>query len=397
MEIFLPWAIAGGSFLLALFAILRGNGSNHFAAQQAQARAYEAEYQRNQITELERVLSARIEQLRLENRQFFDNSSQKSQQDQSDMRLLLSEALRDMAERQQAQVATLQQSVNERLQGTVEKQMQNSFQRVVEQFATMQKALGEVRNVTAQISDLKRLFANVKTRGGWGETQCRAILDDILPEGSYDREFRLSPQTGEVVEFAVKMPSHGHQEQPRLAIDCKFPTEAYERLINAAEMGDAEGEKQARKALETVVKLEAKKISQKYIRPPVTVDFAVLYVPTDGLYAEIARSPGLIDEIGRLHRIIIMGPALLPALLRTVHLGYVTLALEERTEVIAGLLGETRQEMIKIDQVLEKLQRNAGTMGNTIEEARRRSRILGRRLNALEDMSQDMENEFLTP
>ncbi|MDF7673870.1 DNA recombination protein RmuC [Acetobacteraceae bacterium ESL0709] len=383
----IPWLVASVASLLAVVAFLRGHAYNQFVMREAQRQAQDAEYQRQQVADLERVLSGRLEQVRLENRQFFENSLHKAQKDQGDMRLLLSEALREMAERQQLQMTALQQSVNERLQGAVEKQMQSSFQRVVEQFATMQKALGEVRQVTAQMNDIKRLFTNVKTRGGWGETQCRAILDDILPQGSYDHNFRLSSESGEVVEFAVKMPVHGQKVPPRLAIDCKFPTEAYERLVQATETGDHEAEKQAGKALEAAVKGEARKIAQKYIRPPATVDFAVLYVPTDGLYAEIARLPGVIDEIGRLYRVLIMGPALLPALLRTVHLGYVTLALEERTEIIAGLLGETRQEMLKMDQVLEKLQRNAGTMGNTIEEARRRSRTLGRKLNALGETS----------
>ena len=134
-------------------------------------------------------------------------------------------------------------------------------------------------------------------------------------------------------------------------------------------------------------------IESKYIQPPVTVDFAVRYLPPDGLYPEIARMPGVIDEIGRLYRVIVMGPSLLPAMLRTVHLGYVTLALEERTETIASLLGATRQEMLRMDQVLERLQRNAGTMGNTIEEARRRTRVLGRRLRSLDGIDKTDEEQ----
>jgi len=156
-------------------------------------------------------------------------------------------------------------------------------------------------------------------------------------------------------------------------------------------------EKVARKELEATIKSEARKIASKYICPPITVEFAVLYLPTDGLYTEIARMPGVIDEIGRLYRVIVMVPSLLPAMLRTVPLGYVTLALEERTEAIASLLGATRQEMLRMDQVLDRLQRNAGTIGNTIEEARRRTRVLGRRLWALdgvenlEDAQDDLE------
>nr|WP_240775369.1 MULTISPECIES: DNA recombination protein RmuC [Neokomagataea] len=350
---------------------------------EADERARDAEYHRQHLAEIERVLSGRLDTLRLDTTERLSTLTQRLGQDQAEGRLLLSEALHNMAEGQARQIERIRMAVNEQLHGAVEKQMQTSFQRVVEQFGLMQKALGEVTTVTAQIGDLKRLFSNVKARGGWGEAQCRALLDDVLPAGSYETNFRVGEGL-ESVEFAVRMPVRG-ETAPYLAIDSKFPTEAYERLLNAAETSDQAGEKSARRELEAVIKAEARKIAAKYIRPPVTVEFAVLYLPTDGLYTEIARVPGLIDEIGRLYRVLIMGPSLLPAMLRTVHLGYVTLALEERTETIASLLGTTRQEMLRMDEVLEKLQRNAGTMGSTIEEARRRTRVLGRKLRALDE------------
>ncbi|MFT9197153.1 DNA recombination protein RmuC [Gluconobacter oxydans] len=394
MAQFLPWIVAAVALLVAFLAVLRGgNGGGRFERlleREAQERSQDVEYHRAHLSEVERVLSGRLDQFRLETSERLSTLARNLGQDQAEGRLLLSDALREMAQSQNEQIERIRATVNEQLHGAVEKQMQTSFQRVVEQFSAMQKALGEVTSVTAQIGDLKRLFSNVKTRGGWGEAQCRAILDDILPEDSYDTNFRLGT-AGENVEFAVKMPVRGTETPPRLAIDSKFPTEAYERLLNAAEAGDALAERQARRELENVIRFEAKKIASKYILPPVTVEFAVLYLPTDGLYAEIARMPGVIDEIGRLYRVMVMGPSLLPAMLRTVHLGYVTLTLEERTEAIAGLLGATRQEMLRMDQVLEKLHRNAGTMGNTIEEARRRTRVLGRRLRALDGTADEME------
>ncbi|MFT8764911.1 MAG: DNA recombination protein RmuC, partial [Gluconobacter potus] len=349
MAQFLPWIVAAVALLVAFLAVLRGgNGGGRFERlleREAQERSQDVEYHRAHLSEVERVLSGRLDQFRLETSERLSTLARNLGQDQAEGRLLLSDALREMAQSQNEQIERIRATVNEQLHGAVEKQMQTSFQRVVEQFSAMQKALGEVTSVTAQIGDLKRLFSNVKTRGGWGEAQCRAILDDILPEGSYDTNFRLGT-AGENVEFAVKMPVRGTEAPPRLAIDSKFPTEAYERLLNASEAGDALAERQARRELENVIRFEAKKIASKYILPPVTVEFAVLYLPTDGLYAEIARMPGVIDEIGRLYRVMVMGPSLLPAMLRTVHLGYVTLTLEERTEAIAGLLGATRQEML---------------------------------------------------
>jgi DNA recombination protein RmuC len=207
----------------------------------------------------------------------------------------------------------------------------------------------------------------------------------VLPTGSYESNCRLTVGSNEVVEFAVRMPVRGNgQTRPLLAIDSKFPVESYERLLQAVEQVDPDAERMARRALEASFRLEARKIASKYIVPPVTVEFAVLYLPTDGLYAEIARIPGLIDEIGRTQRVLVMGPSLIPALLRTIHLGYVTLALEEKTEIISQLLGATRQEMLKMDGVLEKLGRNASAMSSSIEEARRRTRVVARKLRDVE-------------
>ncbi len=300
-------------------------------------------------------------------------------------RALLETKLREMTENNAAKLAEIQKSVNEQLHEAVEKQMTVSFQRVIDQFGAVQKAMGDVQAVTAQIGDIKRIFSNVKTRGGWGETQLRALLDDVLPEGGYEMNKKLRPDSDEMVEFALIMPARG-ETRPYLAVDAKFPIEDYERLITVSEAGDAEGERLARKGLEMRVRLEAKKIREKYIHPPITVDFAILYLPTDGLYAELARVPGLIADIGRDHRVMIMGPSLIPAMLRTVALGFVTLALEQKAGEVRTLLGATRTEMQKMGDVLEKLGKQAGTLTNTIELAQRRTRAVDRKLRAVEVM-----------
>lgn len=390
----LPWIVALFGIAVGLLGLLRGRGGEdapvrdtlvRLQARQERAleeQRIEADRSRAALMDVERVLAGRLDQFRLEITDRVGTLSRGLGQGQAEARVAQAEALREMARVNAEHLERIRKAVDDQLHEAVEKQMQSSFQRVVEQFTQMQKAIGEVTAVTAQIGDLKRLFSNVKTRGGWGEAQLRAILDDVLPPGSYVSNFRVG-EGGQVVEFAVKMPVRS-AVPPMLAIDSKFPTEAYERLLDAVERADADSERAARRALETAVRLEARKIADKYILPPVTVEFAVLYLPTDGLYAEVARVPGLIDELGRVHRVMVMGPSLVPAMLRTVHLGYVTLALEDRTDAIATLLGATRQEMIKMDTVLEKLARNAGTMGNTIEEARRRTRVLGRRLKDME-------------
>lgn len=307
---------------------------------------------------------------------------------------LLEAKLKELREGNEGKLAEIQKTVNEQLHAAVEKQMTESFNRVIDQFAAVQKAMGDVQAVTAQIGDIKRLFSNVKTRGGWGETQVRAMLDDILPVGEYETNCKVRPESNDTVEFAVKMPVRG-ETRPLLPIDAKFPVEDYERLLAASEAGDAEAERSATRMLERRMRLEAKSIATKYINPPVTVEFAVLYLPTDSLYAEVARIPGLIDDIGRDCRVLVMGPSLFPALLRTIHLGFVTLALEQKADQIGQLLGATKQEMLKMDDVLERLAKQAGAFTNTIETARRRTRAVGRKLRGIEAVDAAAADQLL--
>ena len=309
-------------------------------------------------------------------------------------RTMIEAKLRELREGNEAKLAEIQKTVNEQLHAAVEKQMNDSFARVIDQFAAVQKAMGDVQAVTAQIGDIKRLFANVKTRGGWGETQVRAMLDDILPPGAYETNRKIRPDSDEAVEFVVLMPAHG-PDKPLLPIDAKFPVEDYERLLAASEAGDAEGERVATRRLERAVREQARKIASKYIAPPVTVEFAVMYLPTDALYAEVARIPGLIDEIGRECRVLMMGPSLFPALLRTIHLGFVTLALEQKADQIRDLLGATRTEMLRMDDVLERLAKQAGTFSNTIDLARRRTRAVRRKLRSVEAVEAAQAEQLL--
>ena len=306
------------------------------------------------------------------------------------MRGALETRLRDLREFNDTSLAAMRRAVDEQLHAAVEKQMSESFSRVIDQFAAVQKAIGEVSTVAAGIGDIKRLFANVKTRGGWAETQVRSLLDDILPPDAWLANHKVRPDSDEMVEFAVLMPMRG-AHRPVLPVDAKFPMEDYERLIAASEAGDRDAERAASRGLERRVRDEARKIAAKYIFPPATVEFAVLYLPTDSLHAEIARIPGLIDGIGRDHRVLVMGPSLFPALLRTIHLGFVTLALEDKAHEIRGLLGTTRTEILKMDDVLERLARQAGAFSGTIEKARVRTRAIGGKLRDLGLASIDPE------
>ena len=296
---------------------------------------------------------------------------------------LLDVKLKELRESNETRLAEIQKTVNEQLQTAVEKQMTESFARVSDQFTQVLKAMTDVQAVTTQIVDIKRLFSNVKTRGGWGEAQVRALLDDILPAGSYETNKKLSEDSSELVEFAIRMPNEGGCDV-FLAVDAKFPTEDWDRLIIASDAGDADAEKAARRALEQRVRGEAAKIASKYIRPPLTVEFAVLYLPTEGLYAEIARIPGAIEDIGRAHRVLVLGPSLLPAMLRTIQMGHVTIALGEKADMVRELLGATKAEMGKMDEVLVRLRKQVSAVGNTIDAAQVRTRAVARKLRGVD-------------
>ena len=315
-------------------------------------------------------------------------------QDLSGMRAETHQAIVVLREGNEKKLAEIQGAVNEQLAKSVEQQMTQSFARVTEQFAQVQKAMGEMQAVGAQIGDLKRLFGNVKTRGGWGETQVRAMLEDILPPHAWEANWKPRPDSRDSVEFAILMPGRDGV-QARLPVDAKFPTEDYERLLTAQDDGDADADRLARAALARRIIDEARKMREKYIHPPLTVDFAIMYLPTDGLYAEVARVPGLIDSIGREHRVIVLGPTLFPAMLRTIHLGHVTLSLERKAEEVGLLLGATRTEMRKVDETLDRLHKQSSTLTSALDKARTRTRQVDRKLKTITAMDPEEASRLL--
>ena len=358
------------------------------ADQAAAAQRQDGQATRDNLAVVERALSQRAEASRLELQATLGGLSTTMVREQGEARALLEAKLREMGDQSAERLAAIQRSVTEQLHQAVETQMQGSFQRVIDQFAQVQKAMGDVQAMTTQIGDLKRIFTNVKTRGAWGEMQLRALLEDVLPHGAWHANRKLREGSDDVVEFAVIMPTRG-EDRPLLAIDAKFPAEDYDRLLLATEAGDVDAERAARKGLEATLRFEAKKIGAKYINPPVTVDFAVMYLPTDGLYVEAARMPGLIEGLNREYRVLLMGPSLVPALLRTIQLGLLTMSLEHKAEEIHRLLGATRQEMGKMDVVLDKLATQAGTFSKTIDAARTRNRAVSRKLRGIEALEDD--------
>ena len=275
-------------------------------------------------------------------------------------------------------------AVDEKLQSALEQKIGESFKRVAEQFAQVQQAIGQVQNVASQVSDLKRLFANVKSRGGWGEQQIHQTLEDTLPPGTFEANFRADPTSNEIVEFAVRMPVRDGETAVYLPIDAKFPIEDYDRLLLAAEAGDREAEAQAIASLARRIRDEAKKIAQKYLKPPRTTDIGVLYLPSEGLFAEVARVPGLIEQVQREHRVLIQSPSLLPALLHTIRVGHFTVQLERKAGEIGKILAGVKGEWIKLGETMDTLAKRADLLSKGIETTQVRVRAVGRTLRDID-------------
>jgi DNA recombination protein RmuC len=285
----------------------------------------------------------------------------------------------EMRDGNEAKLLQIQGIVDQKLQEGIEKRMTESFAKITTQFAEVQQAVGEVKTVAGQVGDLKRLFSNVKSRGGWGEAQVKATLDDILPPGSYETNMRVNPATSDTVEFALKLPVQGGAPV-YLAIDAKFPVEDYTRLLEAIDAADPVAEKAAKTALDGQIRLEARKIQAKYIAPPHTVEWAILYLPSEGLYAEVTRNGELMEAIHRDHRVIVMGPSMLAVMLRTIQLGHYTLAISQKADLIGQILGAVKHEMVDFGKQFRLLEDNVQRLGNNIKRGHRRANVIARRL-----------------
>jgi DNA recombination protein RmuC len=278
-------------------------------------------------------------------------------------------------------------TVDEKLHATLEKRLGMSFQLVSERLEQVHKGLGEMQSLATGVGDLKRVLTNVKTRGTWGETQLAALLEDILTPEQYEYNIPTRPGSNARVEYAVKFPGRQRDEGPLwLPIDAKFPQEDYQRLLDAQEAADVGAMETAIKQLEIRMKTEAKAIREKYIEPPHTTDFAILFLPTESLYAEVLRRPGLRETIQRDYRVIVTGPTTLGALLNSLQMGFRTLAIERRSSEVWQLLSAVKTEFVKFGDILDKTQKKLQEASNTIETAAQKSRTISRRLDKVETL-----------
>jgi DNA recombination protein RmuC len=322
-------------------------------------------------------LDKRLEQLR-------DKNDEKLEQIRKTVEGRLESLQKDNSEKLEKMRAT----VDEKLQSTLEKRLGESFKLVSERLEKVQRGLGEMQGLATDVSDFKRVLTNVKTRGTWGEVQLESLLEQVFIKDHYSKQVMLKAGSKDAVDFAIKLPdkssAHGFIYLP---IDAKFPLEDYQRLVSAEEKGDLEAVAIASKALVTRIKLEAKAIKDKYVQPPKTTDFAVLYVPIEGLYAEILRVPGLFEMMQRDYRVTVAGPTTIAAILSSYQLGFRTLAIAEQTSQVWELLTGIKGEFGKFGDLLEKTKEKLVQATNTIDSASSKSRTIESKLGKVQRLA----------
>ncbi len=344
--------------------------------------------------DLERLRSAAAEQsreLREEVRgalkDGFDSGRREQAERAKEMRETVEGRLARLQDETAAKLEEMRATVDEKLHGALEKRLGESFKAVSERLEQVHAGLGEMRGLAAGVGDLKKVLTNVKTRGTWAEVQLSSLLEQVLAPAQFERQVSVK-KNGEAVDFVIKLPGKdGEDGEPvLLPLDSKFPKEDYERLVDAAERGDAAEVELAGKKLEAFARAQARSIRDKYISPPRTTDFALLYVPTEGLYAELLRRPGLVDELQRDCRVVVAGPTTLAALLNSLQMGFRTLAIQKRSAEVWKVLGAVKAEFGKFGETLDKVKRKLDETGSTLEDAAHRSRQIEKKLKSVETL-----------
>ena len=278
----------------------------------------------------------------------------------------------------------MRQTVDEKLQSTLETRLGKSFNRVVEQLNKVHEGLGEMKSLASNVGDLKNVLTNVKVRGTFGEVQVELLLEQFLTPDQYIKDARVREQTSERVEFAVRLPGKGGGEELLLPIDAKFPRESYERLLAASDAGDSAAIELHRRQLQAQVKACAKEICEKYVHPPHTTDFAILFLPTEGLYAEVLRQPGVFETLQRDHKVTLAGPTTLSAILNALQMGFRSLAIEKRSSEVWQVLGAVQKEFGNYNSVVDGLSRQLNTALKSVEKLGTRTKVMTRKLRSVE-------------
>jgi len=302
--------------------------------------------------------------------------------------------LKHLQESNEKKLEQMRQTVDEKLQSTLEKRLGESFKIIGDQLEAVQRGLGEMQSLATGVGDLKKVLTNVKTRGTWGEYQLGNILEQILTPDQYAKNVKPKESSDEIVEYAVRLPGHDNSSQVWLPIDSKFPQESYIRLKDASEKSDTDAIEKASAELIRAIKKSAKDISDKYIDPPHTTDFAIMFLPTEGLYAEIVRQPGILDDLQH-QRIVVAGPTNLSAILSSLSMGFRTLAIENRSSEVRKILSAVKTEFSAFGDVLSKVKTQLDRASGTIDKAGVRTRAMQKKLKDVEELPTEDSTKIL--
>ena len=314
----------------------------------------------------------------------------------TEMRGTMETQLAQLQQSNAAKLDEMRQTVDEKLQATLQARLGESFKQVADRLEQVHKGLGEMHTLAQGVGDLKHLLTNVKTRGMFGEAQLASLLEQVLTPEQYAVQVATRPGDKNRVDFAIRLPGRSDSGQPVwLPIDAKFPNEDYERLLEAQSRADPLQAELCAKALENRIKLEAKSIAEKYLEPPHTTDFAVMFLPTEGLYAEVLRRPGLMETLQRDHRVTLAGPTNLMAMLNALQMGFRTLALEKRSSEVWQVLGAVKTEFGKFGDVLDKVRNQTQTVLNTLDQAQTRSNVMNRALRQVDALPESQAQALL--
>jgi len=302
------------------------------------------------------------------------------------VRAIVDLRLKELQEDNARQIDKMRATVDEKLQGTLEKRLGESFRLVSERLEQVHQGLGAMQQLASDVGGLQKVLANVKARGGWGEVQLGALLEQVLTPEQFARNVQTRDETAERVDYAIKLPGDENGAPVWLPIDAKFPTEDYQRLVGAQESGDVDLVEEAAKSLETQLKKSAKDICAKYINPPRTTDFALMFLPTEGLYAEAIRRVGLVEQVQRDCRVVFAGPTTLAALLNSLQMGFRTLAIQKRSSEVWNVLAEVKTEFGKFGGALSAVKEKLDQAARKMEDVDLRSRVITRKLRDVEEL-----------
>lgn len=347
-----------------------------------------AQFQQTLLTQQGDVARTQNEQLK--------NLSEANERRLSEVRTTVEARLQALQADNERKLEQMRQTVDEKLHATLEARLGESFKQVAERLDQVHRGLGEMQRLASDVGSLNRVLNNVKTRGIFGEVQLAGLLEQVFTPDQYAVNVETVPGSGARVEFAIRLPGKGEPDQALwLPIDAKFPREDYERLLDAHDRADASAVEQAAKALEQRLRNEARTIKEKYLAPPHTADFAILFVPTEGLYAEALRRPGLVESLQRDHRVMLAGPTTLLATLNSLQMGFRTLALERRSTEVWQVLGAVKTEFGKFGDVLAKTRRKLDEASSVISSVETRTRVMGRALKQVEAVPEALTQALL--